>query len=102
MTMVIIFTTPSQCHCCVLRAGRSKTAKDLSFLSKADIYDEEERQVNAAGIYQHISIYLFGSDQGPDEKAADNLFNNDFTSNVFAWKIRQYCVKLSGFRTQRS
>ena len=43
-----------------------------------------------------ISIFLstfFGSDQGPDEKAADSLLNNDFTCNVFVWKIRQYCLE---------
>ena len=45
------------------------------------------------GRYQHVVAFVFGSDQGADEQAAYNLINNDFTSNVFLCKVRQFCME---------
>ena len=61
---------------------------DAEHLSMEAIAECWDRQVAAAGRYQHVVAFVFGSDQGADETAADNLINNDFTSNVFLWKIR--------------
>ena len=45
--------------------------------------------------YFHIEIFIFGSDQGGDQRGAEKLFEADFNNQLLRWKIRQWCMQHS-------
>ena len=43
--------------------------------------------------YQHISVYVFGSDQGPDQRGSDTLIDADVEPLLYVWKFRNWCLE---------
>ena len=41
----------------------------------------------------HIRWFVFGSDQGPDEKKCDKLIDMDVADSLLTLKVRAWCLR---------
>ena len=43
-------------------------------------------------IKPHLQVWLWTSDQGPDQKGCNNIVRSEVSDNLFIWMFRQWCV----------
>ena len=64
--------------------------KQLQFVGMQSWHSRPEE---FADCHVHVRALFFGSGQGPDEKSANALIEQDCKEDFFTWIIRSYCLR---------